>query len=91
MTSHPLGQLADLDDGEAIRKDLDGTPVAIVRIGDAVHCIHDTCSHADISLSEGVVAARECTLECWKHGSAFDLRTGQLRLGHARKSRHDHP
>ena len=40
-----------------------------------VHAIDDTCSHANVSLSEGEVD--DCTLECWLHGSRFDLRTGE--------------
>ena len=45
-------------------------------LGNRVHAIDDTCSHAEVSLAEGEVDAEECTLECWKHGSLFDLETG---------------
>jgi 3-phenylpropionate/trans-cinnamate dioxygenase ferredoxin subunit len=50
-------------------------PVAVVRdsSGD-VHALRDVCSHADVALSEGEVDG--CTLECWLHGSRFDVRTG---------------
>ena len=37
--------------------------------------IDDTCSHANVSLSEGDVEDGE--IECWLHGSRFDLRSGQ--------------
>jgi len=37
--------------------------------------VHDECSHANIPLSEGEVQG--CTLECWLHGSRFDVRTGR--------------
>ena len=37
--------------------------------------VYDECSHASIPLSEGEIDG--CTLECWLHGSRFDLRTGQ--------------
>ncbi len=46
-----------------------------MRHGAEVFAIHDECSHAQIALSEGDV--EDCTLECWLHGSRFDLRTGQ--------------
>ena len=36
-----------------------------------VYAISDVCSHADVSLSEGEV--EDCTIECWLHGSRFDL------------------
>ena len=67
----------DLKPGEARRFDVDGQPVCLVRIDDDFHAIGDTCSHADFSLSEGEVDEDECTIECWKHGSAFNLLTGE--------------
>jgi 3-phenylpropionate/trans-cinnamate dioxygenase ferredoxin subunit len=39
-----------------------------------VHAIGDTCTHGEISLSEGFVD--DDALECWAHGSRFSLRTG---------------
>jgi len=72
-----LGALEDLKDGEARRVDVDGHRLAVVRLGGAVYVIGDRCSHADYSLSEGEVDADHCTIECWKHGSTFDLRTGE--------------
>jgi len=69
--------LADLVDGSALRVVVDGRPVALVRLGDRIHAIDDTCSHADVSLAEGEVDVDECALECWKHGSLFDLETGE--------------
>ncbi len=68
----------ELVDGEARRVELDdGVVVAVVRIGEQVYAIGDRCSHADVSLSGGIVDERACTLECPKHGSEFDLRTGE--------------
>jgi 3-phenylpropionate/trans-cinnamate dioxygenase ferredoxin subunit len=49
--------------------------VAIARNGDEFFAIDDMCSHAAVALSEGEVA--DCTVECWLHGSRFDLRTGK--------------
>lgn len=50
-------------------------PVSLVLTGDEVFAIHDVCSHSAVSLSEGEVDG--CTVECWLHGSRFDLRTGK--------------
>jgi 3-phenylpropionate/trans-cinnamate dioxygenase ferredoxin component len=61
----------------ATRVEIDGEPVAVVRIGEEVFAIGDTCSHGQFSLSEGQVWCDERELECWKHGSAFDLRSGE--------------
>ena len=56
--------------------DVNGRLVALVRTDDGVvHCIDDTCTHANVSLAEGELDG--CTLECWLHGSRFDLRTGR--------------
>jgi len=49
----------------------------VVRIGDQYFAIDDRCSHEDFSLSEGEVLEDECEIECWKHGSTFDLKTGE--------------
>jgi len=70
-------RLEELPEGSATRFVVDGRPVAVVRIGDEVHAIGDTCSHAEVSLSEGEVRCDERELECWKHGSAFSLLTGE--------------
>ena len=63
--------------GSATRFDVDGVAVAVVRIGDDVYAIGDVCSHGEVSLSEGEVLCDEKELECWKHGSAFSLETGE--------------
>jgi 3-phenylpropionate/trans-cinnamate dioxygenase ferredoxin component len=68
--------LDDLADGEAARFEVGGHALAVVRIGDDVYVVGDRCSHADVSLSGGEVDTRSCTVECPKHGSEFDLRTG---------------
>jgi 3-phenylpropionate/trans-cinnamate dioxygenase ferredoxin component len=39
--------------------------------------IEDRCSHDDGNLVEGELDEEECTIECPRHGSKFDLRTGQ--------------
>jgi 3-phenylpropionate/trans-cinnamate dioxygenase ferredoxin component len=67
----------DVKPGEARRFDVDGLRLAIVRIGDDWYAIGDRCSHEDYSLSEGDVWEDECEIECPKHGSTFDLRTGE--------------
>jgi len=67
----------ELADGTASRFTVDGTDVAVVRIGDDVYAIDDVCSHANVSLSEGgEVWCDELELECPKHSSAFSLVTG---------------
>ena len=67
--------LDDLPDVGAVCVEIDGHAIAVVRESSgAVHAIDDTCTHENISLSEGEVEDGE--VECWLHGSRFDLRTG---------------
>ena len=72
--------LADVPENGAIRVDVDGHRLAVVRIvldgDDSVYVIGDRCTHADFSLAEGEVDPDDCTIECWKHGSAFSLTDG---------------
>jgi 3-phenylpropionate/trans-cinnamate dioxygenase ferredoxin subunit len=77
MTSEVIGPLEDLAPGTARLVEVAGHRVALVRIDDDVYAIGDRCSHQDISLSEGEVLCDERQIECWKHGSAFSLLTGE--------------
>ena len=67
--------LSELAEDSALRVELAGRPVCIARSGGEVFAISDVCSHADVSLSEGEV--EDGHVECWLHGSLFDLRTGK--------------
>ena len=70
-------QLDDLAPNSAKRFDVGGRAVAIIRIGDDVYAIGDTCTHAEVSLSEGELFCDTKEIECWKHGSTFSLETGE--------------
>jgi nitrite reductase/ring-hydroxylating ferredoxin subunit len=65
----------EVADGSAVRVVIDGVPVAIVRSDGEIYAIHDVCSHANVPLSEGEI--EDQTIECWLHGSRFDLVTGR--------------
>jgi 3-phenylpropionate/trans-cinnamate dioxygenase ferredoxin subunit len=67
--------LADVPTDGGVRVELDGLPVCLVRAQDQVYAIQDVCSHAEVPLSEGEVEGT--TVECWLHGSRFDLTTGE--------------
>ena len=67
--------LADLRAQNPLAVELGGEEVAIARVDDEVFAIRDECSHAAVPLSEGELDG--CTLECFLHGSRFDLRTGK--------------
>ena len=67
--------LADVPEGGTVRVELDGLPVCLARVQGHVYAIQDVCSHAEIPLSEGELEGT--TVECWLHGSRFDLTTGK--------------
>jgi 3-phenylpropionate/trans-cinnamate dioxygenase ferredoxin subunit len=71
----PVLALADLPAGSVAAVEVAGVSVAVAHTAQGVFAIEDRCSHQDVPLSEGEVV--DCTLECWLHGSAFDLRTGE--------------
>jgi len=70
-----IAPIADLPDGRGVVVELDGERIALFRNGDAVHAIGDRCSHAEASLAEGDLFGGE--VECPRHGSPFDLTTGE--------------
>ena len=72
-----LFQKDDLGDGEARRFDVGPHRIALVRIGDDFYAIGDRCSHEDYSLAEGEVFEDGYEIECPRHGSTFDLKTGE--------------
>ena len=67
--------VADLTEGGSLAVEVGGEPVALVRTEGEVFAIRDECSHAAVALSEGDVDGY--TVECWLHGSCFDVRTGK--------------
>ena len=78
MTAQRACGVNDVAVNAAMKVELDGIAVAIVKdsAGD-IHAIGDTCTHGEISLSEGFV--EDDAIECWAHGSKFDLASGAPR------------
>jgi 3-phenylpropionate/trans-cinnamate dioxygenase ferredoxin subunit len=75
-----IGKTTDIPEGEARRFVADRVEVAVANLGDGVFlAVDDICSHAEASLSEGEVDVDDETIECPRHGSVFDLRSGRPR------------
>lgn len=70
-----LTRVETLPDDTGRRFDISGHRIAVFRVGDDVYAIGDRCSHAEASLAEGDLFDTE--VECPRHGSAFDLTTGE--------------
>ena len=70
----------DLSEGEMRLVEADGRKIGVFRCADGeLYAIEDRCSHDDGPLAEGEFDADACTVECPRHGSLFDLRTGRPR------------
>jgi 3-phenylpropionate/trans-cinnamate dioxygenase ferredoxin component len=75
MAVTEVARLSELAEASPHRVEVDGVPVCLVRLGDTVKAVHDTCSHQQWSLSDGMVW--DNGIECSLHGSTFDLDTGR--------------
>ena len=67
--------LDDVPHDEALKVTMGRYDLAVARCDDEVFVLQDLCSHAAVALTEGEVA--NCQIECWLHGSMFDLRSGK--------------
>jgi 3-phenylpropionate/trans-cinnamate dioxygenase ferredoxin subunit len=69
--------VADLGPGERVIIEYEGEPIAVFNASGELFAIEDRCSHDDGPLAEGEWYPADCTVECPRHGSLFDLRTGK--------------
>jgi 3-phenylpropionate/trans-cinnamate dioxygenase ferredoxin subunit len=51
--------------------------IGVVNCAGEIFAIEDRCSHDDGELVDGELDQAECAIECPRHGSRFDLRTGK--------------
>jgi 3-phenylpropionate/trans-cinnamate dioxygenase ferredoxin subunit len=72
-----IGVIEDLAPGEMKVIEHDDLEIAVVNCKGELFAIEDRCSHDDGPLAEGILNQEDCTLECPRHGSRFDLRTGK--------------
>ena len=73
-----VAKTTDIPEGEARRFVVDRIEIAVANVGGGEFlAVDDICSHAEASLSEGEVDLDDETIECPRHGSTFDLRSGR--------------
>jgi 3-phenylpropionate/trans-cinnamate dioxygenase ferredoxin component len=73
-----LRDVAAIDEiapGTALRVEIGDTPICLVNLGGTVHAVHDICTHAEYSMSEGWV--EDDRIECPGHGAAFSVASGE--------------
>ena len=77
MTRQRVARASDLPVESLTQVEVDGVPICLIHAEDGnFYAIGDICTHEDYSLSEGDLW--EMSVECPRHGSRFDVRTGKV-------------
>ena len=71
--------LSELEPGQMRLVEVDNLEIGVFNCNGEFYAIEDRCSHDDGPLAEGTLDAEACTIECPRHGSLFDLKTGRPR------------
>jgi nitrite reductase/ring-hydroxylating ferredoxin subunit len=79
----PVARATELRDGEMHVVEVNGAKVTLARVDGRVHAFDDTCTHAGCSLAQGELDDTVVTCPC--HGSRFDVRSGDVLRGPARR------
>ena len=69
--------VSELPPGESRLVEWDDLEIGVFNCGGTLYAIEDRCSHDDGPLAEGEFDEGACTVECPRHGSLFDLKTGK--------------
>ncbi len=69
--------LSELPPGERRLVEWDDLEIGVFNCSGTVYAIEDRCSHDDGPLIDGELDEETCTIECPRHGSRFDIRTGK--------------
>jgi len=67
--------VGDVPDLGTFAVELNGVPLVLVKSAGEIFALDEFCTHEDVSLADGEIY--DHTVECWLHGSCFDLRTGK--------------
>ena len=77
LSLHTVCKSEDLPEGERRLVEVDGIKIGVFNVDGEILAIEDRCSHDDGPLAEGTFDPAACTVECPRHGSLFDLRSGR--------------
>ena len=69
--------VTDLPPGATRTVEVEDFEIGVVNCGGEILAIEDRCSHDNGDLMEGEIDFETCTVECPRHGSVFELRTGK--------------
>jgi nitrite reductase/ring-hydroxylating ferredoxin subunit/uncharacterized membrane protein len=76
-----LGDLPDIPEGGPTKVKAGINTLILVRSGDTIHALHETCAHAGGPLAEGALV--DGCIQCPWHGSRFKLANGHVARGPA--------
>ena len=76
-TKIPVCPATELSPGAMRLVEHDGRKIGVFNCDGALYAIEDRCSHDNGPLAEGEFDAANCTVECPRHGSLFDLTSGR--------------
>src|SRR5216110_2581198 len=76
MAEIAVAPLAEFPPGSVKIVEVDFVSIGVFNCGGELLAIEDRCSHDDGPLAEGEIDESACTVECPRHGSLFDLRSG---------------
>lgn len=79
-----VAEIGDIAPGEITSVRADGLSTLLANVDGAHYAIHDICTHLGCTLSKGRLNGKIITCPC--HGSQFDVTTGEVMHGPARKS-----
>lgn len=65
----------EIAEDEGLAVTVGGVDIAVARCGEEVFAVRNECTHQSVPLTDGEV--EDCEIECFLHGSTFDLRTGK--------------
>jgi 3-phenylpropionate/trans-cinnamate dioxygenase ferredoxin subunit len=69
--------VSELPPGAHRRVEWEDLEIGVINCNGDIVAIEDRCSHDDGDLLEGDIDTERCVVECPRHGSVFDLRTGK--------------
>jgi nitrite reductase/ring-hydroxylating ferredoxin subunit len=78
-----IGTTDDIANGHMRAFDVAGTPISVANAAGVLYAFDDTCTHAGCSLAAGTLAGTTVTCPC--HGSQFDVTSGAVLRGPARR------
>ena len=69
--------VSELRPGERRLIEWEDLEIGVFNCDGTLYAIEDRCSHDDGPLAEGEFDQDSCTVECPRHGSLFDIKTGR--------------